>query len=279
MKIDDVDISEDKVVVVGDPNLVIRGRRGLFALNRYSPIGRSMMWYGEHGENELNFCAQFIEKGSLVIDIGAHQGTHTKAFSEMVGPAGFVYSFEPQRLMYLNMCATLALNSIENVCAVNLAIGDISGSVRIAEFDYHRRGHFSGMRISSENTGELIDLLPLDQWLESKERRDVGFLKVDVEGMEIKVLQGCLNAIKTHQPIIYHEFHADDTEHGSALRDFHRMNGYEVFRHAPYGFNPNNFFAHEDDRFKGGQDHNVLAIPRSKSERYASQTAGLQRLS
>lgn len=143
MDIDGISIPDDRVVHLDRLNVVIRGLHGTVCLNRYSPIGRSYLFYGEHSENELTFCRNFIPEGGRVVDVGAHQGTHTLAFSRAVGEPGAVVSVEPQRMMFQNILATAALNSLSNVHAVNAAVGAAPGHVQIVEYDYARQGHLA----------------------------------------------------------------------------------------------------------------------------------------
>lgn len=103
---------------------IIKGRYGYYMLNTHSPIGRALLFYGEHGENELRLMKEFICEGSTVFDVGAHQGTHTLAFARFVGPSGNVVSFEPQRTMYQIAAGTIALNELYNVRLFNFALGD-----------------------------------------------------------------------------------------------------------------------------------------------------------
>lgn len=211
MLIDDIEIKDGNIVSEGRLNVIVRSRNGLQCLNRYSPIGRSMMFYGEHAQNELNYCVQFIELGAVVLDVGAHQGTHTIVFSAKVGPTGRVFAFEPQRLMYQNTCASLALNSIENVSAFNVAVGNSPGKVRIVEFDYSKRAHFSGMRIAPENSGEEVPLITLDDAIPPEVTENISFIKIDVEGMELAVLEGAGSIVSKSLPTIYCEYHEETT--------------------------------------------------------------------
>lgn len=281
MYIDDIEIEDRNVLNVGRLNVVVRVRDGLLCLNRYSPIGRSILFYGEHGHNELAFCGQFLKKGDVVFDVGAHQGTHSLTFARTVEESGAVYSFEPQRIMFQNLCASVALNSLANVYAFNNAVGEDAGSVRIVSYDYAKRAHFSGMKISAENTGEEIPLIALDSFAQSRGLNQVNFLKIDVEGMELSVLLGAQKLVSSNRPIVYCEYHhvsGSNEAHAAKLREFFVSRDYAMFLHEPLGFNAQNYYGYAADRFKGGKDHNAICIHSSHLSQFEHLTVGLRRI-
>ena len=53
--------------------------------------------------------------GYISLDVGANIGCHTVPFAKLVGESGRVVAFEPQRLVFQNLCANLALNALTNV--------------------------------------------------------------------------------------------------------------------------------------------------------------------
>ena len=44
--------------------------------------------------------------------------------------------------------------------------------------------------------------------------------------------------------------------------------GYEMFKHAPAGYNADNYFKYPSDRFQGGQDHNAICIHSDHMPKY-----------
>ena len=52
---------------------------------------------------EIELLKRFIKKGDTVLDIGANIGFYAEILSDLVGPAGKIYSFEPdpQNLKHL----------------------------------------------------------------------------------------------------------------------------------------------------------------------------------
>jgi FkbM family methyltransferase len=271
MKIDDIEIDDSRVLHVGPLNVVLQTRYGLMCVNRYSPIGRSLCHYGEHAYLEMSFCAQFIEPGATVIDVGAHQGTHALFFANCVGPDGVVLSFEPQRVMFQNLCANLALNSLQNVHAFQEGVDAEDGWLRIKDYDYAKRGHFSAMRFDPNNSGEPVRVRKLDSVLAFSDAMPrIDFLKIDVEGMEQQVVAGARDLISRDRPVIYCEYHGDPKPNARARAVQAELEtlGYRLFQHKPPGYNPDNFFGLQQDRFNGGRDHNAVCVHKEAVSQY-----------
>jgi FkbM family methyltransferase len=67
---------------------------------------------------------RLVRPDSVVIDVGAHMGSHTLTMARRVGPKGMVVAFEPQTKLYEELLGNLALNAINNVRAEFVALGD-----------------------------------------------------------------------------------------------------------------------------------------------------------
>ena len=59
-------------------------------------------------------------EGTDVIDIGANNGNFTIEFAELVGDNGKVYAFEPQRIIFQQLCGNVFLNGLDNVYTYNV---------------------------------------------------------------------------------------------------------------------------------------------------------------
>ena len=140
--------------------------------------------------------------GKDIIDIGANNGSFAVDFSHLVGDTGSVHSFEPQRIIYYQLCTNIFLNGLDNVHCHNVAMGDSNGYVYIDLPDYHNKGNvnFGDVRISK--SGDKIEQKALDSY----EFNDVIFIKIDVQGYESFVINGAKETIKKHRPYMFVEF-------------------------------------------------------------------------
>src|SRR4051794_33903762 len=100
---------------------VVRSRYGpLTVFSNDAGAGtKSLLTYGESGQNEISFLQQFVEPGSAVLDIGAYIGTHTLAFARLVGTAGRVIAVEAQpdtfKVLERNILAVSATDGAPDV--------------------------------------------------------------------------------------------------------------------------------------------------------------------
>jgi FkbM family methyltransferase len=216
---------------------------------------------------------QICRPGDVVVDVGANIGTHTLALSRIVGPSGVVYAFEPQRILFQALCATMALNSVTNVLALHAAAGTEAGFVHMPEVDYSRPNNFGGISATEVETSgtRRVHQFRLDDVL--AERPAVRFIKIDVEGMERDVLLGATDIIRTRRPILYVE--NDRVPESKALLETLQELGYRAYWHFPAFFNPQNFFSNPDSIYyhgltDSGDEHylivgyaiNLLCMPR-----------------
>jgi len=141
-------------------------------------------------------------EGKTILDIGGNNGNFAVDFAHLVGDNGMVHSFEPQRLVYYQLCGNIFMNGLDNVYCHNVAIGDSNGHVYIDSPDYHNKGdvNFGDVRIGK--SGDRIKQKALDSY----EFNNVVFIKIDVQGYESYVIDGAKETIKKHRPYLFVEF-------------------------------------------------------------------------
>ena len=219
-------------------------------------VGGSLDRYGEFCEGEAEMFAQLLSPGQVVIEVGANIGSHTVHLAKLVGDAGLVIAFEPQRVIFQLLCANLALNDVLNTRAIQAASGEQPGTLRVPDIDYRAPdSNFGGVSLVSATGDDQVPVLPLD----SLQVASLRLLKVDVEGMELSVLLGGRATIQRHRPVIYVE--NDRPERSPALIAFLLGQGYDCWWHLPPLFNPNNFAANPENVFPGIVSINMLCLP------------------
>ena len=222
-------------------------------------IGRSIDIYGEFSELETDLFQQFLKSGNVVVEAGANIGSFTLPLSKLVGNTGAVYAFEPQRLVFQQLCANMALNDVANVSCHHAALGAESGTIQVPQLDQRSENNFGGLELGYNSTGETVSL----QTVDGLRLNRCDLLKIDVEGMELPVLQGAQETIRRHQPILYVENDREDKS--PDLIRFIQSLGYRMYWHVPPMYNPNNYFENAENIFPKIGSINMLCLPASSS--------------
>lgn len=219
-------------------------------------VGGSLRKYGEFSVSEQVLFAQIVTEGMVVVEVGANIGAHTVELARMVGPRGEVHAFEPQRIVFQNLCANLALNQLTNVFARQVAVGAKPGKIMVPPVDPASRTNFGGISMGDFAAGEVVPLVTLD----SLNLPVCHFLKADVEGMEVEVLTGAEHTIESFRPLMYLENDRADRSEELLTRIGHM--DYVAYWHLARLFNPANFANDPIDIFPGIVSINVLCIPK-----------------
>lgn len=159
--------------------------------------------------NIVNLIKQHARKGSIVVDLGSHIGTHLVSMSKAVGEDGLVFGFEPQIKIFSELVQNMQLNQCQNVIAYRCAVGRSFGEVQMGiPYTSNEGGCFVG------HGGDFAPLIPLD----SLNLENVSLMKIDVECYEDEVLAGAHETIIRNRPHIIIEL-ADDTTSRAEKRD------------------------------------------------------------
>lgn len=144
-----------------------------------------------------------IIPGTVVIDIGAHIGTHTLTMSRSVGPNGIVIAFEPQEKIFRELYMNMLANDCNNVIPIRCAIGNCQKIMKIRQ---DVPGNEGASYLMPHGIGRDVVTVRLDDF----NFTNVSFIKIDTENTEFDVLQGARKTIAHNKPIILIEIQAND---------------------------------------------------------------------
>lgn len=250
-------MSPDEALILTQKNHRLRRVRAglnLFLTNdRY--IGRALDTYGEISRSETELLVQLAKPGSTVVEIGSNIGVHAIPLAQAVGRAGRLIAFEPQRILYQILCANIALNGLTNVWAHQKGAGRENSTTRVPRLDYTASDNFGGISLDDGNTGETVEVIPLDALaLDACE-----LIKIDVEGMECEVIAGAERTIGQHRPYLYVE---NDREENSARLIGQLLDlDYRLYWHFPTLFSADNFYGVDENIFEGVVSTNMFCVP------------------
>ncbi len=186
---------------------IISGRHGVFeTLPGDTVIADSLRWYGEWAENELELLRRFVSSGSVVADVGSFIGTHAIAFARAVGGIGHVHAFEPRRDAFSILQRNIEQNGLAGqITAHNVGVSDYPGTISLDDA-LDGTQNKGGLSLIDAGQGYDVRIVTLDSL--ALPRLDL--LKVDVEGMEAKVLIGAKKTLQRCRPVIFAEFNSVD---------------------------------------------------------------------
>jgi FkbM family methyltransferase len=138
-----------------------------------------------------------IKPDDVVADIGANIGATSLFFSSVVKK---VYAFEPSSVTYQILVENLKKNEITSVVAVNIGLGSTPQKQTITMAPTFRAGAFISEKIQpvAGHVTESISIDTLDNYFQGKDLPT--FLKVDVEGYEMRVIEGGRRLLETVKP-------------------------------------------------------------------------------
>jgi len=168
---------------------------------------------------EMRFVKDhIIRQGDIVLECGGHHGCTTILLSNWVGAGGKVVTFEPLPANCDIIEKNIRLNGLKNVTLERKAVGAERGKITM------NYGYDSSVNPSGE--GVEVELTCLDEY----EHLNPTFLKIDVEGFEMQVLQGA-KKILSKRPKLDIEIHTNAlSKYGASARDLFRLIDLENYK-------------------------------------------------
>jgi FkbM family methyltransferase len=153
------------------------------------------------GEREVHLLHKLVERGTTAIDVGANVGGYTYALCHEVGTAGRVISIEPiADLARMLERATRRLSLPVTVINCALSSKEGTASLFIPIVNGRRRIGFATLE-NRDSRGKTytVPLKRLDDICKDVSGK-ISFIKIDVEGHELSVLQGATETLRRHRP-------------------------------------------------------------------------------
>jgi len=160
------------------------------------------------------------KEGEYFLDGGGYVGWYAIQASRAVGSSGRVLVFEPDAANRNQLERNLALNNLDNVEILPLAIWSCSGKVawrHAAEPVWHKVAEDGEFRAQAVSIDELMcqRKLPRLDWI-----------KLDIEGGEVNALLGASVTLLSHHPKLFIEIHETAAAVARILSDA----GYRITR-------------------------------------------------
>jgi FkbM family methyltransferase len=211
--------------------------------------------------NEFALLDKLLSPGMVFLDVGANEGFYTVFASHRVGNSGSVWAFEPSRRELEHLTANVQLNNPGNVRSFCMALADEDSHAELLVAGDEHSGHNTLGQFVYESgllRRESVPVRRLDSLLLENSLARLDFLKIDVEGAEMRVLAGALGALRRFRPMMLLEVSDPSLKAQGSSRDeliaFLESQAYRLYLFDPSTGVP-------VPAFEGRYGANMLAIP------------------
>jgi len=170
-------------------------------------------------EKELKIIERFTDKSKDAIDIGVYRGVYSYKLAKHYN---LVHAFEPNPLLFPYLDKNLK-KIIKNINLYNFALSDKNGETKlklplrsksIFKNNIEELYQLGAASIHSKNLfKEFKEVLVETRKLDNvKISNRIGFIKIDVEGHELQVIQGAKKMIIKNMPVLLIEIEKKHTK-------------------------------------------------------------------
>lgn len=170
----------------------------------------------------VNFLSRcYDKKRGYYLDLGANIGLLSLPFAFIEGSQTneskpLVYSIEAIKSNFIQLQNNIALNNLENqVIPINVGLGECEKTVEIQVEGNLKDGEGTGTanilpensRYSTERIS--LEITTIDLLIEQKVLpNNCSLVKIDLDGYDLKALEGASSLLTVSRPVIYGEFSA-----------------------------------------------------------------------
>lgn len=189
------------------PTIEVSWRFGTIELpvaDRY--IRPALELTGEYSGAEIDLYRHLVRPGDVALDIGANIGVFAVAMGLAVGPSGRVLAFEPQPTIFRILQRNLARHGLGQVDARREIVAERSGEGRFPDIRTLPDGmlvNFGGIARDSRIGPQFGTVVPTAATsVDSLGLARCDFVKIDVEGGEMAVIEGASETIAHYRPVL-----------------------------------------------------------------------------
>lgn len=168
---------------------------------------RANKYKTKNDKGGISYILNQVKSGDTVLDVGAHKAGYLYFMLKRVGNSGQVHAFEPQNNLFRLLMNLKASLKWDNVFISNSALSDCKSKVTLnipvsgSKTDSPGASILKLEHIKQQTIAQDTNTETLDDYCK-RNNIEPSFIKIDVEGNELKVLKGGLLTINTFGPKI-----------------------------------------------------------------------------
>jgi FkbM family methyltransferase len=167
-------------------------------------IARNLFLDREYDRHVFEIIGRLDLANKTCVDVGANVGLYSVMLSRMTGPGGRVVALEPETTNFELLQRNRELNGAANIQCVKVAVGAECGKSTLAVNPYNWGDHW----ITGSSTSpawasrQSVDVVTLDDQLRDEPDGRLAFIKLDVQGQEVAVLDGMAKTLARNPDVI-----------------------------------------------------------------------------
>ncbi|MFK8041539.1 FkbM family methyltransferase [Congregibacter sp.] len=205
--------------------------------SRVAPV--EILNFGAYEPQETQLMLQLLRDSQVIFDVGANIGWYSLLFARRF-PGATIHAFEPLPYFSKFLSANVAANALdENVSIHSIGFSNEAKSADI--FLDKGNGTNASMRNVADAEAAItvpVEVVRLDDWC-AEHSLWPDFIKCDVEGAELLVVQGAEKTLAERRPVVFLEILRKWSKaydyHPNYLIDLLTGMGYECFGIGPKG--------------------------------------------
>lgn len=219
------------IKLLGSPGYVSHyiGEYGPFKLDSYFAFSNFSDWGSSHNAG-FETTIHLSKNKNCILDVGAHIGLVTLPLTHQISSEGLIHAFEPSDINRKYLKKHIKLNKLNNVKIVDFLVGNKN----LDQIPFYETSVPSGknsviQKLSSNKLHK--NQITIDTYCQENELVP-DIIKIDVEGYEMYVLDGCKNTIRTNKPLIILSVHPSQiskmNQNPNDIKTFAIQNNYNI---------------------------------------------------
>jgi FkbM family methyltransferase len=261
--------------------------KNCFVFHRDNCLSELIYLEGAYEPLETLIISTAVRQGDIALDIGANVGYYTALLDGLVKPGGQVHSFEPGQGTFTKLEETKRLLKLDRTVLHAKAISDNVGHIDFWVSTSGSDAQQSTVKVAAlgqQTRRNSVESTTLDAFvaeLDSNGAGRIAFVKCDIEGAELSMINGARRLINSQDPPIWLIEHNRSAllEHGNdSLALVSPFSNFEMY-YVPLCWPPSRMASSQADKWSGVPDElpdecNLIIIPKRGAQ--ANRAAALR---
>lgn len=188
---------------------------------------------GEYERSKFAAIKSFLKPGGVFLDVGANKGDFSLFAAKIVGSKGCVLAFEPEPSNVYWLKKNIQANKKKNIHVFEVALDNRNGT---GELFLGEKSGWHSLLANARATSEVsaVEVRTIDHlFYEINFQRSITVMKIDVEGAELRVLEGAEQLLAREDLVLLMDLHPQYGVEVRSVIDYLKRHGLRAFRELP----------------------------------------------